>query len=216
MADFERNGFTAVLREAGVHVDTIAVDAHLNYYFKRTVIERLHVDVIKPAREQGYRRIVLAGISLGGLGALLYEREHPGMVDAIILLAPYLGDRARLFEQMKQAGGPSAWAAGRAENVGKVDEQLWTFLGKRSAALPPTWLLAGRSDSLAPGHRLLATLLPPGRVKFTQGAHDWPTWRALWQDVCFNSEVFAAESTTKAAKTQTSPAPHTDGAGSEP
>jgi len=25
------------------------------------------------------------------------------------------------------------------------------------------------------------------------GAHDWPTWRALWRDVCFHSEVFQAE-----------------------
>ncbi len=193
MADFGRHGFTAVLRDAGVNADTIAVDAHLGYYFKRTVIERLRADVLVPARARGYRRIVLAGVSLGGLGALLGERDEPGLVDAIVLLAPYLGDQAALFERIRAAGGPAAWAAGRDPAAGSVEEQLWTFLGNRSAALPPTWLLYGRGDSLATGHQMLAALLPPARVKTVAGAHDWPTWLSLWREVCLHSDLFAAE-----------------------
>jgi len=200
MADFDRHGFTAALRDAGVSADTIAVDAHLGYYFNRTVIERLHTDVLVPARARGYRRIVLAGVSLGGLGALLGERDAPGLVDAIVLLAPYLGDQAALFEQIRAAGGPAAWAAGRNPTAGSVEEQLWTFLGNRSAALPPTWLLYGRGDSLAPGHQMLATLLPPARVKTVTGAHDWPTWLSLWREACQNSELFAAERTGAIAR----------------
>ena len=193
MADFDRHGFTAGLREAGVSADTIVVDAHLGYYFKRTVIERLRTDVLVPARARGYRRIVLAGLSLGGLGALLGERDAPGLVDAIVLIAPYLGDKAALFEQIRAAGGPAAWAAARDPIVGSVEEQLWTFLGNRSATLPSTWLIYGRGDSLATGHQMLATLLPPERVRTVTGAHDWPTWLSLWREVCLNSELFAAE-----------------------
>jgi len=195
MADFEREGFLAILREAGVKADTLAVNAHFGYYAKRTVIERLRADVIRPAREHGYRRIVLVGVSLGGVGALLYEREHPGEVEAIVVLAPYLGDKAALFEQIKVAGGPTTWATGRNPKSGDVAEQLWTFLGTRSAALPPTWLLFGSDDSLAPGHRLFATLLPPERVRKLPGAHNWKTWRALWQELCRNSSLFALEKT---------------------
>ncbi len=195
MADFDRHGFIAALRDAGVSADTIAVDAHLGYYYKRTVIERLRTDVLVPARARGYRRIVLAGVSLGGLGALLGERDAPGLVDAIVLLAPYLGDKAALFEQIRAAGGPTAWAAGRDPTTGSVEEQLWTFLGNRSTALPPTWLLYGRGDSLATGHQMLATLLPPARVKTVTGAHDWPAWLSLWRGVCLDSELFAAERT---------------------
>ncbi len=193
VADFEREGMVAVLRAAGVRADTIAVDAHLGYYYKRTVIERLRADVLLSARAQGYRRIVLVGVSLGGLGALLNERDNPGSVDALVLLGPNLGDDNGLFDRIAGAGGPVAWAVGRDPRAGSVFEQLWTFLGTKTAALPPTWLLSGRSDSYGRGHRLFAGLLPAMRVATIAGAHDWPTWRALWRDVCFNSDLFQVE-----------------------
>jgi pimeloyl-ACP methyl ester carboxylesterase len=205
MADFEREGFIATLRESGVKADAIAVDAHLGYYFKRTVLERLQVDVLRPARQQGYRRIVLVGVSLGGLGAMLNEREHPGSVDAIVLLAPYAGSDARLFDRFAAAGGLAVWAAGRDPLAGGVEEQLWTFLGTRSAALPPTWLLVGSRDRLGAGHRLLAGLLPPDRVLTIEGAHDWPTWRALWKETCLRSDLFRAEKTAAPPASPESP-----------
>lgn len=193
MTAFVERGLTDILREAGVSADTVTVDAHLGYYYNRTVVERLRQDVFLPARQQGYRRIVVAGVSLGGLGALLCERDRPGSVDAIVLLGPYLGDKAALFDRIAAGGGPAAWAAGRDPGAGGVAEQLWTFLGQRSAALPPTWLLAGQSDSFAPGHRLLASLLPSARVSSIAGGHDWPTWLELWREVCVQSDLFAAE-----------------------
>jgi pimeloyl-ACP methyl ester carboxylesterase len=193
IADFEREGMLPALREAGVRADTIVVDAHFGYYFKRTVIERLQADVLVPARQQGYRRIVLVGVSLGGLGAVLCERDNPGKVDALVLLGPYLGDNDRLFDRIAGAGGPAAWAAGRDPLAGSIAEQIWTFLGTKSAALPPTWLLSGREDSYGRGHRLLAGMLPATRVATIAGAHDWPVWRALWRDVCFHSDLFQSE-----------------------
>jgi len=199
--DFEKHGMIRALRDAAIDVDTVAVDAHLNYYYKRTVIDRLKADVIQPARDRGYGRIVVVGVSLGGLGALLYEREHPGQIDAIVLLAPYLGDKDSLFEAIAGAGGPGAWASGRDSRLGTIEEQLWTFLGNRWSTFPPTWLLAGQSDRLGQGHRVLATLLPAERVKFIAGGHDWKTWQALWREVCLNSPLFAAEKALSGGKT---------------
>ena len=193
IADFEKEGMLPALREAGVKADTIVVDAHLGYYFKRTAIIRLQADVLAPARQRGYRRIVLVGVSLGGLGSLLCERDTPGSVDAIVLLSPYLGEKNRFFDRIDQAGGPAAWAAGRDPLAGSIEEQIWTFLGTKSSALPPMWLLSGRADSYARGHRLLATLLPATRVATMAGGHDWPVWRALWRDVCFKTDLFQAE-----------------------
>lgn len=193
MADFEREGIVATLREAGVAADAIVVDAHLGYYYKRTIVDRLRADVLVPARQQGYRRIVLVGVSLGGLGSLLNERDNPGAVDALVLLSPNLGDEDKLFDRIAAAGGPAVWAAGRDAKSGSVYEELWTFLGTNSAALPPTWLISGRGDSYGRGHRLFAGLLPAARVTTREGAHDWPTWRVLWREVCFHSEVFQAE-----------------------
>ena len=199
IADFERQGFLSTLKEAGVQADTLTVDAHLGYYINRTIIDRLWIDVLQPARQQGYQRIVLVGVSLGGVGALFCEREHPGAADALVLLSPYLGDDARLFKRIAAAGGPAAWAAGRDLYTGGVEEQLWTFLGQRSETLPPTWLLCGRRDSLGQGHRLLATLLPATKVASIEGAHDWPTWQALWRTVCFKTDLFEAEKDSIAA-----------------
>lgn len=196
MSDFEREGFLAALHDAGIKADTLTADAHLAYYIKRTVIDRLWIDVLQPARQQGYRRIVLVGLSLGGVGALFCEREHPGAADALVLLGPYLGDGKRFFARIATAGGPAAWAANRDLYADNVEEQLWTFLGAKSSTLPPTWLLYGKSDSLATGHRMFAGLLPATRVASIEGAHDWPTWRALWREVCFNSDLFSAEKTS--------------------
>lgn len=193
MADFEKQGFLTILQEAGIKADTIAVDSHLGYYIKRTVIDRLWADVLQPARQQGYHRIVLVGVSLGGVGALFSEREHPGAADALVLLGPYLGDKQKVFEKITAAGGPAAWATGRDLYADNVEEQIWTFLGAKAASLPPTWLLFGKGDSLTPGHRLFASMLPAARVASIDGAHDWPTWQALWRDVCANTDLFLVE-----------------------
>lgn len=191
--DFERHGFISKLREEGINADVITVDAHLGYYYRRTIIDRLQADVFGPARAQGYRRIVVAGISLGGLGALLSARDQAGSVDGLILLSPYLGADAALFKEIDAAGGPVRWAAGRTPLDGKVDQEVWTFLGQRASDLPPVWLLFGAEDRLRVGQRLLARLLPAARVRVAPGAHDWRTWEKLWAEVCETSEVFASE-----------------------
>ena len=193
IADFEQEGLLKIMTEAGITADVVSADAHLGYYYQRTVIDRLKTDILIPARADGYRRIVLVGLSLGGLGGLLCERDQPGSVDALVLLAPYLGDRASLFTAINAAGGPTAWARNRVAKPGDIEEELWSFIGTRHPHLPPTWLLYGEGDSLAPGHRLLATLLPPERVIAIEGAHDWRTWRSLWQQVCQQTDLFAAE-----------------------
>ena len=198
LADYERAGVVTTLRAAGVKADAILVDAHLGYYYRETVIERLRADVLQPARARGYRRIVLVGISLGGLGAMLNQRDNPGAVDALVLLGPNLGDENKLFDRIAAAGGPVAWASGHDPAAGNVYEQLWTFLGTKASALPPVWLLAGRDDPYGRGQRLFATLRSGARVRFIPGAHDWPTWQKLWRDVCFGSDVFAAERTGSA------------------
>lgn len=195
MADYERAGIITTLREAGVKADAIIVDAHLGYYYQRTVVERLHADVFHPAREKGYRRIVLVGVSLGGLGGLLGEHDRPGSVDALVLLGPFLGEDNALFDRIDAAGGPVAWAGGRDPKAGKVEEQLWTFLGSKTSDLPPTWLLSGRDDKYGRGQRLFAGLLPASRVKIVEGDHGWHTWSKLWRDFCINSDAFQAERT---------------------
>ena len=53
------------------------------------MVDRLKEDVINPAKEKGYTKIWLVGISLGGLGSLLYAMEHPSDIEGMLVLAPY-------------------------------------------------------------------------------------------------------------------------------
>ena len=64
----------------------VVADAHVGYFRNRSFEDRLRADVMVPARARGYESIWLAGISLGGLGALLYADEHPEEVAGLLLI----------------------------------------------------------------------------------------------------------------------------------
>jgi len=52
------------------------------------------------------------------------------------------------------------------------------------------FLGCGLSDRFAPTSRLLAAQLPLRHVVTADGAHDWPTWRTLW-DALLDREPFS-------------------------
>jgi pimeloyl-ACP methyl ester carboxylesterase len=181
--EFLREGFVRVLRERQLAVDVLLVDAHPAYYKEKIILERLQADVINPARARGYRKIWLVGVSLGGFGALLHALTQPTDADALMLLAPYLGER-RVTDAVRAAGGLQAWngvAAGALET--DMDLRLWRWLqayGSAAAQRPPLYLGYALGDRLAPSSALLAASLPAERVFTMAGGHDWPEWRALW------------------------------------
>ena len=87
---FAEHGFVSDLRAAGLAVDVVAADAHIGYYMKETIVERMWTDVLAPARQR-YKQIWIVGVSMGGLGSLIVASKLPGAVDRVILLSPYLG-----------------------------------------------------------------------------------------------------------------------------
>ena len=184
--EFEREGFVRAVRERHVDADAMLVDANVSYYYDQTFSERLHTDVLRPARERGYRTIWLVGISIGGFGALIHELVRPGSVDGIVALAPYLGRRP-LGAEIRKAGGLRAWRAPDGPPPDQeVDRRLWPWLQQYALAepqqrLPPLYLGFGLEDRFAPNQQLLADALPAGRVFTTEGGHDWPQWSRLWQ-----------------------------------
>jgi len=181
--DFLREGFVAAVRERRLPVDLQLVDAHLGYYGDRSVIDRLRQDIVLPARQAGYRRIWLVGISLGGFGALAYAMDHGNEVDGLFLLAPYLGTRG-VQKEIAASGGLLRWHPGVAGGDDDDERRLWHWLAQRAngsaAGRPPIWQGYGRDDRFAPGHRLLATALPTDNSQELPGGHDWTAWRALW------------------------------------
>jgi len=180
--DFERRGFTAILRDEGFDLDAVAADLHMGYYRKGTSVERLQEDVIDPARAHGYRRIWLVGISAGGTGSLVYSRLHPNELEGILLIAPFLGSDAMVSE-VAAAGGLAGWSP--AGSAGKqFEREMWERLKQiTEAPTPPVrlYLGYGTDDDLAPGHRLLAAALPPDHVFSVPGGHDWEPWREVWR-----------------------------------
>lgn len=187
--DFRRAGFAEAVTARGLPIDLIAVDAHLGYYRKRTVIERLHADVIAPARAAGYESIWLAGTSLGGLGTLLHLRDHPEDLDGVVALAPFLG-KEEVIREIKAAGGPARWKPPATVAPGDVGRELWSWLvgGERTDDIP-LYLGWGSKDDLGPANRLLAELLPTDRVLTIEGGHDMSTWNRLWGEILDRSEV---------------------------
>jgi len=196
--DFEAHGFIDAVRRSDFDVDVIAVDAHFGYYRNRTLPQRVHEDVLQPNRER-YDQIWVLGISMGGIGALLTAQRHPGDVDGIILIAPYLGRRATL-KAIDDAGGLAQWEP-PADPA--WDEAVWSWIKREQ---PTIYLAYGTDDFGMAAHRLLAKGLPPQRVFKQPGRHTWSTWRPLFERVLAAEPRLDRERSPDLAQASSSPA----------
>lgn len=182
---FAQEDFIAVARRHGVDAAFVAADTDIDYFMAETVVQRLHTDVITPARAAGYRDIWMVGVSLGGLGALLYLREHPGSVQGVVLLSPYLG-RAGTVASIAESGSLAAWQPPESCDRHRFCS-LWRWLqdftrtGFQQPDRASVVLGYGNQDQYPQAHGLLAQALGPERTLRVDGGHDWNTWRALWQ-----------------------------------
>lgn len=180
-SDYETHGFIDAIRQSGFGMDVVTVDAHYGYYARRTLLARLREDVIGPARAAGYEKVWLLGISLGGLGALLYAQSHPEDVSGLVLLAPFLGTTG-VVDEVRRGGGLAHWVPGHA-GPPDFDQSLWQWLAgylRHPERMPALHLAFGARDRFAAAHRLLAANLPAQHVHILPGRHNWRTWRRLW------------------------------------
>jgi hypothetical protein len=177
--DFIDQGFITALRAKGFAVDVALADAHLGYVENGTLLLRLHDDVIVPAQRQGYQRIWLVGISLGGLASLGLLMRQAEAIEGVLAIAPYVG-RPALLQQVAAAGGAKQFAnASRTDD--DLEAELWRWLGRADAALlSKLYLYTGSDDRLIKGQRWVEALLEADHVLELPGGHDWPVWKALW------------------------------------
>jgi len=195
ISDLADQGLVAAVRRRGFDVDLLAVDAHLGYFQERTVFEALRDDVVAPARARGVREVWLAGISLGGYGALLYDARHAGEIAGAVAIAPYLGLDA-VVDEVAAGGGLRAWRPPVLERFtpatspADTDRHLWRWLQAQAGAAPegaerrmPVFLGHGDRDRYARAQRLAAAAFPAGRVVVRPGDHDWPAWREAWDEL---------------------------------
>jgi pimeloyl-ACP methyl ester carboxylesterase len=184
--DFERNGLVAAVQRRRLSVDLIAASATIGYYARGTFVSRLAADVVGPARARGYAEVWLIGNSLGGLGTVYYARAHTAEITGVLALAPYLGDR-ELIREIDDQGGLAGWQG--PPRVAELTEdnyqrELWRWLqavlrGREPG--PELYVGFGLSDRLAHQDELLAEALPEDHAFAIPGAHDWKTWRRLFE-----------------------------------
>lgn len=193
--EFERQGLVGDLHVAAPACDLVAVATHLYDYQDESIVARVHEDIVLVARERGYERIWLVGVSMGALGAILTARAHPESVDGLVLVSPYLGTAgfADGFErEIARYGDLASWARATEERTVPIARVLhdprpvWRWLaGYRISPhlMPPLWIAYGRDDRFADAQRLLAELVSPESAFVVEGGHDWQTWRRLLHEV---------------------------------
>jgi hypothetical protein len=206
--EFVDEGFLKLMQNCGVAADAWMADANLAYFGDGSMWQRLEADVFGPAREAGYERIHLVGISLGGLLTLATLADEPRWVHSALVLAPYLGPR-RLWREIEAAGGLRAWSAAQTSDqaplplptAGALDDEMLArralrFLARSPApasgpapavsaphATSPSQRLHmgyGLQDRFAQAQAALSPLLPEGHSFSLPGGHDWEAWRRLW------------------------------------
>ena len=180
--DYKKNGFIESIINSGVDSDVIVVDAHVGYYYNQNLIPRLYEDVIAPSRLKGYKNIWMLGISIGGIGTLLYAQKHPDSLNGIVLLAPFLGDE-EIINEINFNGGLLKWTPKEPISVDDYQRSLWLWLKKYSNpkhTLPKLILGYGQDDKFALSNKFLSEVLPVNQVYVLQGDHDWDTWNRLF------------------------------------
>lgn len=181
--DLRGSGIVEAVQRAWPDADVLLAELTLDYFLADRAVPRLHREIVKPARGH-YRSVWLVGASLGGMGALLYDRAHPGTVDGLVLLAPYPGEPG-LHAEIRAAGGIATWSPGPPQPMGPNtwQRELWRHvqtLGRQTD--PPVWLAWGDRDRLRGAMPLLAQALPAEQVRMYDGGHDWTVWSRAAHD----------------------------------
>ena len=174
-----RTGVAQMIHEQWPDADLVLAGLTMPFYRQGRAVERLRDEVLIPAHAERYGQVWLAGISLGGLGALMYDRAHPGDIDGMLLVSPYLGDEP-LYREIQAAGGLSHWRPGPVQPLSPQNYQreLWRSIQHwPPARTRSVWVAYGDSERFRDRIRLLATRLPPGHVFELPGHHNWTLWR---------------------------------------
>jgi pimeloyl-ACP methyl ester carboxylesterase len=184
--DFYTQGFVDSVRQRQLPLDLLLADTSGQQVLDNTVVSALHSQVVLPARRKGYRSIWLAGVSLGAYSALLYAASHAtqaaSSLAGLCLLSPYPGTNDVLTE-LRAAGGVIPWSQ---RHPSREDERnWWHWLAQQSTYAKwntAVYIGTGSNDRFLRGQALISDLLPKDRIFVTTGAHEWATWKALWDD----------------------------------
>ena len=180
LGGLQKQHIAQIIQSEWPDADVVLTGLTMPYYTGGVASKRLHDEVIAPLKVRGYRQIWLAGISLGGMGALLYDHDYPGDVDGLLLLSPYLG-KDDVQREIRDAGGVAAWNPGPEQPVGPktFTRVLWRSIKQWSdnpARQKSVWLVYGENERLRQPIELMSAQLPPAHVLMLPGHHNWTLW----------------------------------------
>ncbi len=180
LASLERKGIAAIIQTGWPDADVILTGLTMPFYREGRAAKRLHDEVIATAQDNGDREIWLLGISLGGMGTLLYEHDYPGQIAGMLLLSPYLGEKP-LLDEIRDAGGLRAWNPGPSQPLGPdtFQRELWHTIknvSQDSARTHAFWLAYGADEPFREAIELMSPMLPAQNVAMLPGRHNWSLW----------------------------------------
>jgi pimeloyl-ACP methyl ester carboxylesterase len=186
--DFNNNNFLSPFIKKYPQTDILLVDTRLAYFNAGNIANRIQQEIVIPAKKAGYKNIWFVGTSLGGLGTLIYNKNYPGTIDGIVLIAPFLGEED-IVDSIQGYSSPDEWA--REEINNKSDAvQMWRYLinfnGQKinNNTIHVKLILAfGDGDRFNYAHQLLASLMESKNVYSKPGGHNWSTWYEIWLEI---------------------------------
>lgn len=203
LAALRRSGIASAIQSSWPEADVLLADVGMAYYMQGRMPQRLHDEVVAPARTRGYRQVWLMGASMGGMGTLLYDRQYPGEMDGLVLLAPYVGD-TKLLDEIRAAGGVARWQAGPVPaqiDGSNYQREIWRHLQSwtqpGAARAQRVWLAYGDHDRLGQARPLFEPILPADHVLVRPGGHAWVVWTPA------TAEIFAMIRNSAAADRNT-------------
>ena len=132
-------------------------------------------------------RTFVAGLSMGGYGALKLALRHPDRYAAAASLSGVL-DLADSIKHLHRAEDPRMWQRifGESPAIHGTDDDLLHLLDT-VASPPPLYVTCGTEDGLYPSNvrfqEACAARGVPLTADFTPGAHEWGLWDTKIQDV---------------------------------
>lgn len=205
LAGLQRHDVARIIQQAWPDADVMLTGLSMPYYTGGVAVKRLHDEVIAPLRSKGYRQVWLAGISLGGLGSLLYDQAYPNQVDGMLLMSPYLGDRA-IQQEIRAAGGLAQWQPGPRQAIGPetFQRELWRYLkhwSREPARTRTVWLAYGASERFRAAIELASPELSANHVLMLPGHHNWTLWIPALRDLLDAAAPAAGQDGARAADT---------------
>jgi len=160
-----------------VNSATQAKDRYADYIFQDLVAEvDAHYRTIASPHERA-----IAGLSMGGYGAMLFSLRHPGAFAFAASISGAFAGPSGIESVMPQLKPSTDEAFGVAGSATRKQNDVGTLIGAADRAQQPYFFLeCGTSDPLLPSNRRVVEKLSSHGFAYEYhefpGAHTWPFW----------------------------------------